>query len=141
MLPKFGDNDVTVDGQILHFLKYWLHFWILRPQISLHTYFCVTTVYSLVDLNVDSIFEFLAHFPLTVRDLIRNNEKIYLICIFVYFKFYMKYIGNSGRAPWFWQKWRHHCHTKNVIFRERMNIFTCGFLLFLRFCKDYPSKQ
>ena len=48
-----GDNDVTVGGQILTLFKNRLHFWIPRPQISLHAYFCVSTVYSLVDLSFD----------------------------------------------------------------------------------------
>ena len=48
-----------------------LHFWILRPEISLDACFCISAVYSLVDLSF-----YLCYPNLGYNDVMRGSFKI-----------------------------------------------------------------
>ena len=56
ILPKLGNNDVTVGGQILKYSKNWPEFRIPHPQISLGAYYCISIISSLADLNFGSFY-------------------------------------------------------------------------------------
>ena len=74
-LPKLGDYDVTVRGQILKIPNKWLHIRILHPQISLNTNFGVSSISNWVDLNLDPYLPKLGYCDVTVRGQILKIPK------------------------------------------------------------------